>query len=164
MLFWHAGLRFAPASALAVLPQQAREHQHGGGPQRREKGDRDVKAPPERCRLCFQRGARRRNWTRARVELFPDKRVLAKAGEQFAGVRFLRFIGADKIRERLIPRERLLARGKVRQQRVELAARQQVLEWYARGIGLVKRETRTSQGSDAAGSIEQLQSYSGLAR
>ena len=44
------------------------------------------------------------------------------------------------------------------------SARQQVLEWYARGIGLVKRETRTSQGSDATGSIEQLQSYSGLAR
>lgn len=41
-------------------------------------------------------------------------------------------------------------------------ARQQVLEWYVRGIGLVKRETRTSQGSDAAASVEQLQSYSGL--
>jgi hypothetical protein len=43
-------------------------------------------------------------------------------------------------------------------------ARQQVLEWYARGVGLVKRETRTSQGKDAAASIEQLQSYSGLKR
>lgn len=43
-------------------------------------------------------------------------------------------------------------------------ARQQVLEWYVRGVGLVKRETRTSQGSDAAGSVEQLQSYSGLSR
>jgi hypothetical protein len=43
-------------------------------------------------------------------------------------------------------------------------ARQQVLEWYVRGVGLVKRETRTSQGSDAAGGIEQLQSYSGLTR
>lgn len=43
-------------------------------------------------------------------------------------------------------------------------ARQQVLEWYVRGVGLVKRETRTSQGSDAAGSVEQLQSYSGLPR
>jgi hypothetical protein len=44
----------------------------------------------------------------------------------------------------------------------ERYARQQVLEWYARGIGLVKRETRTSQGSDAALSTEQLKSYSGL--
>lgn len=43
-------------------------------------------------------------------------------------------------------------------------ARQQVLEWYARGVGLVKRETRVSQGKDAAASVEQLQSYSGLAR
>lgn len=43
-------------------------------------------------------------------------------------------------------------------------ARQQVLEWYARGVGLVKRETRTSQGKDAAASIEQLQSYSGSKR
>jgi hypothetical protein len=43
-------------------------------------------------------------------------------------------------------------------------ARQQVLEWYARGVGLVKRETRVSQGSDAAVSIEQLQSYSGLSK
>lgn len=43
-------------------------------------------------------------------------------------------------------------------------ARQQVLEWYARGVGLVKRETRTSQGKDAAASIEQLQSYSGAKR
>lgn len=43
-------------------------------------------------------------------------------------------------------------------------ARQQVLEWYVRGVGLVKRETRTSQGSDAAGSVEQLQSYAGLSR
>ncbi|MBM4243318.1 MAG: hypothetical protein FJ148_05810 [Deltaproteobacteria bacterium] len=41
-------------------------------------------------------------------------------------------------------------------------ARQQLLEWYVRGVGLVKRETRTSQGKDAAGSIEQLQSHSGL--
>lgn len=43
-------------------------------------------------------------------------------------------------------------------------ARQQVLEWYVRGVGLVKRETRTSQGKDAAASVEQLQSYSGLKR
>jgi hypothetical protein len=43
-------------------------------------------------------------------------------------------------------------------------ARQQVLEWYARGVGLVKRETRTSQGKDAAASVEQLQSYSGSKR
>jgi hypothetical protein len=43
-------------------------------------------------------------------------------------------------------------------------ARQQVLEWYVRDVGLVKRETRTSQGKDAAGSIEQLLSYSGLTR
>jgi hypothetical protein len=43
-------------------------------------------------------------------------------------------------------------------------ARQQVLEWYVRGVGLVKRETRTSQGSSAAASVEQLQSYSGLSR
>jgi hypothetical protein len=43
-------------------------------------------------------------------------------------------------------------------------ARQQVLEWYVRGVGLVKRETRTSQGSNAAASVEQLQSYSGLSR
>ncbi|HEY8516873.1 MAG TPA: hypothetical protein VIS07_15295 [Candidatus Binatia bacterium] len=41
-------------------------------------------------------------------------------------------------------------------------AKQQTLEWYVRGIGLVKRETRTSTGSDAAASIEELQSYSGL--
>lgn len=43
-------------------------------------------------------------------------------------------------------------------------ARQQVLEWYVRGVGLVKRETRTSQGKDAAASIEVLQSYSGAKR
>lgn len=46
----------------------------------------------------------------------------------------------------------------------ERYARQQVLEWLVRGIGLVKRETRVSQGKDAAVSIEQLQSYSGLAK
>lgn len=44
----------------------------------------------------------------------------------------------------------------------ERYAKQQVLEWYARGVGLVKRETRTSAGSEAASSIEELQSYSGL--
>lgn len=43
-------------------------------------------------------------------------------------------------------------------------ARQQFLEWYVRGVGLVKRETRTSQGEAAAGSVEQLRSYSGLTR
>lgn len=41
-------------------------------------------------------------------------------------------------------------------------ARQHLLEWYVRGIGLVKRETRTSQGPDAAVSVEELQSFSGL--
>lgn len=44
----------------------------------------------------------------------------------------------------------------------ERYARQEVLEWYARGVGLVKRETRTSQGSDAVLSSEELTSYSGL--
>jgi len=44
----------------------------------------------------------------------------------------------------------------------ERYAKQQVLEWYVRGIGLVKRETRTSAGADAASSIEELKSYSGL--
>lgn len=46
----------------------------------------------------------------------------------------------------------------------ERYARQQILEWYARGVGLVKRETRVSQGSDAVVSTEELQSYSGLAK
>ncbi|MEW6272146.1 MAG: hypothetical protein AB1689_22925 [Thermodesulfobacteriota bacterium] len=46
----------------------------------------------------------------------------------------------------------------------ERYAKQQTLEWYVRGIGLVKRETRTSAGSEAAASIEELRSYSGLQR
>ena len=46
----------------------------------------------------------------------------------------------------------------------ERYARQQVLEWYVRGVGLVKRETRVSQGKDAAVSTEQLQSYGGLTK
>lgn len=43
-------------------------------------------------------------------------------------------------------------------------ARQEVLEWLVRGVGLVKRETRVSQGANAAVSIEELQSYSGLGK
>lgn len=43
-------------------------------------------------------------------------------------------------------------------------ARQQILEWYAPGVGLVKRETRVSQGADAVVSTEELQSYSGLGK
>lgn len=43
-------------------------------------------------------------------------------------------------------------------------ARQEVLEWLVRGIGLVKRETRVSQGANAAVSTEELQSYSGLGK
>jgi len=50
----------------------------------------------------------------------------------------------------------------LRRGKEERYARQQVLEWYVRGVGLVKRETRTSQGSDAALSVEELKSYSGL--
>jgi hypothetical protein len=43
-------------------------------------------------------------------------------------------------------------------------ARQEVVEWYVRDVGLVKRETRVSHGKDAAVSVEELQSYSGLAK
>jgi hypothetical protein len=49
----------------------------------------------------------------------------------------------------------------LRRGKEERYARQQVLEWYVRGVGLVKRETRTSQGSDAAVSTEELKSYTG---
>lgn len=41
-------------------------------------------------------------------------------------------------------------------------ARQETVEWYARGVGLVKRETRVSHAANAAVSVEELQSYSGL--
>ena len=46
----------------------------------------------------------------------------------------------------------------------ERYARQQVVEWLVRDVGMVKRETRVSQGSDAATSVEELQSYSGLVK
>jgi hypothetical protein len=42
--------------------------------------------------------------------------------------------------------------------------RQEIVEWYARGVGLVKRETRVSHGSKTAVSSEELQSYSGLTK
>jgi hypothetical protein len=44
----------------------------------------------------------------------------------------------------------------------ERYARQEIVEWYVSGIGLVKRETRVSHGANAAVSVEELQSYSGL--
>lgn len=43
-------------------------------------------------------------------------------------------------------------------------AKQEVLEWLVRGVGMVKRETRVSQGSNAAVSTEELLSYSGLGK
>jgi len=43
-------------------------------------------------------------------------------------------------------------------------AKQEVVEWLVRGIGMVKRETRVSQGSNAAVSTEELLSYSGGGR
>lgn len=46
----------------------------------------------------------------------------------------------------------------------ERYAKQEVVEWLVRGIGMVKRETRVSQGSNAAVSTEMLSRYSGLAR
>jgi len=43
-------------------------------------------------------------------------------------------------------------------------ARQEIVEWLARGVGLVKRETRVSHDAKAAVSVEELQSYSGLSK
>lgn len=46
----------------------------------------------------------------------------------------------------------------------ERYAKQEVVEWYVSGVGLVKRETRVSHGPNAAVSVEELQSYSGLGK
>jgi hypothetical protein len=43
-------------------------------------------------------------------------------------------------------------------------ARQEIVEWLVRGVGLVKRETRVSRNAKAAVSVEELQSYSGLSK
>ena len=43
-------------------------------------------------------------------------------------------------------------------------ARQEIVEWLVRGVGLVKRETRVSHDAKAAVSVEELQSYSGLSK
>jgi hypothetical protein len=45
----------------------------------------------------------------------------------------------------------------------EHKARQETIEWYVRGVGLVKRETRIRRGEQATAiSVESLESYSGL--
>jgi hypothetical protein len=39
---------------------------------------------------------------------------------------------------------------------------QEIVEWYVRGLGLVKRETRIGSSSDRVASAEELAEYSGL--
>lgn len=44
----------------------------------------------------------------------------------------------------------------------ERQAKQEIREWYVRGLGLVKRDTRLAEADRPAGSVEELVSFSGI--